>query len=174
MLPIPKHLIKILSPIGNDNSEFEVSAKLKCNCGSQQFVIRFVGDDSEYQKDQVIKVTEIDGNFFLIIKAYCKSCDSEHLIFDNDYHGWNGFVCGGDSREAKRPETTNWNCDKCKNHEHEIELKILSQGRADFMEEVGEQFGEENWVEGFSWISLKTNCISCGKENPEWISYETM
>ena len=58
--------------------------------------------------------------------------------------------------------------------EHKIEIKIGSEGKEDFMEEAGEAFGEENWAEGFSWLTIKTTCTSCQKINPEWISYETM
>ena len=174
MFPIPKHLKKIIKPIGKNNSEFQLNGKLECNCGSEKFVIRLVGDDSEYKNHQVIRVTEINGDFFLIIKGYCKNCNSEHLIFDNDYHGWNGFVCGGDNKEAPRPSSKDWNCDKCANDEHRIELNIASQGKEDFVDEGGEEFGEENWAEGFSWITMKTECLNCNKSNPEWISYETM
>ncbi len=173
-LPIPKHLYELMHPIGEENDEFNVNGKLKCNCGIESFEIKLVGDDSDYKKEQVIKVTEVNDGYFLIIKTHCKNCNSEHLIFDNDFHGWNGFVCGGDNREMERPETKQWNCDACENSEHKLELNIESQGKEDFMEEGGDEFGEDNWIEGFSWITIKTECSNCGKKNSEWISYETM
>lgn len=173
-LPIPKHLSKILIPIGDKNEEFNVTGKLKCSCGNENLEIKLVGDDSDYKKKQVIRVVEINSGYFLIIKTYCKKCDSENLIFDNDFHGWNGFVCGGDNRELNRPKPKQWNCDKCANSEHQIQLQIESQGKEDFVEEGGEEFAEEDWTEGFSWITIKTECTNCGKTNPEWISYETM
>ncbi len=147
---------------------------MKCRCGNENLVIKLVGDDSNYEKDQVIQVLETNNGFFLIINVFCNVCKSEHLIFNNDFHGWNGFVCGGDNREMDRLEPKQWDCDKCNNSEHKIELQIESQGKEDFMEEGGEEFGEHNWTEGFSWLTIKTECINCNKTNPEWISYETM
>ena len=174
ILPLPKHLKNILSPIGNSNNEFELNGKIVCDCGSENFTIKIVGDDSDYKKDDVIKVIEIDGNFFLIVKVKCNNCNKEHLIFDNDYHGWNGFVCGGDSKNLPRPDTKNWNCNKCKNTNHSMVVAIESQGQEDFIEEGEEEFDKEDWVEAFSWITIKVICNSCGEVNNEWISYETM
>lgn len=173
-LPIPKHLKDIFIPLGDDNSEFSVTGKIKCKCGSNNFKILIVGDDSQYKEDQVIKVAEIDGNYFLVIKVVCEDCNAEYLVFDNDYHGWNGFVCGGDNREIKRPPARQWNCDKCGKPIHKMIVKINSQGKDDFLEEGGEEFGIENWVEAFEWITIETECSNCNKINKEWISYETM
>jgi len=39
---------------------------------------------------------------------------------------------------------------------------------------VGEEFKPDDWTEAFSWITIKVICNSCGEENEEWISYETM
>jgi ribosomal protein S27E len=174
MLPIPKHLESILKPIGESNNEFEVTGKIVCDCGTENFTIEIVGDDVDYQKDNVIKVTEIDENYFLIVKVKCNDCGKEHLIFDNDYHGWNGFVCGGDSRNLPRPDTKNWACNKCQHANHSLIVSIHSQGQEDFIEEGGEEFDPNDWVEAFDWITIKTTCKSCGETNDEWISYETM
>jgi len=38
-LPIPKHLQALMLPIGNDNSEFKVTGKMKCPCGVETFEI---------------------------------------------------------------------------------------------------------------------------------------
>jgi len=174
MLPIPRHLETILKPIGNDNTEFEVVGQMVCNCGSDKFKIEIVGDDSEYESDCVIKVQEIADNYFLIVKLHCNDCDKEHLVFDNDYHGWNGFICGGDSKELPRPKTKVWNCNKCQTANHSITLTIQSQGQEDFVEEAGDEFESKDWTEAFSWITMKTECKNCGVTNDEWISYETM
>jgi ribosomal protein S27E len=134
MLPIPKHLESILKPIGESNNEFEVTGKIVCDCGSENFTIGIVGDDADYQKDNVIKVAEVGENYFLIVKVKCNSCGKEHLIFDNDYHGWNGFVCGGDSRNLSRPDTENWKCNKCQNANHSLIVSIHSQRQEGFFE----------------------------------------
>lgn len=174
MLPIPKHLKSILKPIGDKNNEFEITGKIVCDCGSENFTIELVGDSSDYEKNNVIKVVEIEENYFLIIKVKCNSCNKEHLIFDNDYHGWNGFVCGGDSREYPRPESKVWHCNKCENSDFSMNVHIHSQGQDDFIEELEDEFDKEDWIEGFDWITIKTACNMCGETNDEWISYETM
>lgn len=173
-LPVPKHLIEIFELAGSDNSEYSASGNLQCKCGSRDFQIHMVGDDSQYKKLHVIKVQELDGKFYLIIKAKCTNCSSIHLVFDNDFHGWNGYVCGGDSREMARPETKLWNCPKCGSEKHGMLLHIESQGKNDFLSEGGEEFGEENWIEAFSWITIETECSECKEHNKGWISYETM
>jgi len=174
MLPIPKHLGNILRPMGDSNNEFEVTGRIICDCGSGSFMIKLVGNSSDYHKDNVIKVTEIDGNYFLIIKVKCNMCNKEYVIFDDDYHGWNGFVCGGDSREFARPDAKDWKCNKCGKTDHSMIVKIHSQGQEDFIEEGGDEFDVKDWVEGFDWITIKVVCNSCGESNDEWISYETM
>ncbi|MDR2967962.1 MAG: hypothetical protein LBU74_08470 [Methanobacteriaceae archaeon] len=173
IIPLPKHLKDILIPIGDSNTEFQLIGKIVCRCGSEEFTIEFVGDDSNYQKDDVIKVAEIDENYFLIIKVKCNSCNKENLIFDNDYHGWNGFVCEGDSRKLGRPETEDWQCNKCQNTNHSMIVEIASNGQDDFIEETEGELDREDWTEAFSWITIQVICNSCGETNNEWISYET-
>jgi hypothetical protein len=173
-LPIPQHLRSILKPLGNYNTEFNVTGELQCNCGSNSFKIKIVGDTSSYDKERVIKVIKIDLYYFLIVKVQCNACSKEHLIFDNDFHGWNGFVCGGDSKGLNRPKSNTWNCNKCNKSEHSLEISIYSKGQTDFIEEVGDEFDKNFWIETFSWIIILTRCNSCGESNKQWISYETM
>lgn len=173
-LPIPTHLKEILNPIGVENDEFMVCGQLKCSCGSENFEIHFVGDDSDYEKDKVIKVLGIEGGYFLIVKVKCLQCKNEYSVFDSDYHGWNGFVCGGDNRDKERPSTKMWHCHECSGTDHKVILTINSQGKDDFIEEGGVDFSQEDWVDAFEWITMETDCAKCGTRNPEWISYETM
>lgn len=171
--PVPKHLKEILKPIG-DNNEFEVTGKIVCDCGSEEFKIKLVGDDSEYETNKVIRLAEIDDNYYLIVSVKCNNCNKEHLIFDNDFHGWNGFVCGENSKSIAKPETKNWTCKNCYGTNHSMTLLIHSQGQDDFKEEAGDEFDKNDWAEGFSWITIKLACNSCNEKNEEWISYETM
>ena len=174
MLPIPKHLIEILKPIGNKNTEFEVKGNIACDCSGESFTINLVGNGSNYKKKKVIEVLEIDGNYFLVVSAKCNSCGKEHLIFDMDKHGWDGFVCGGAfSNQLSKPKAQVWPCNKCEKSDHLITVTILSKGQADFIEE-GEGLDKNDWAEAFSWIIIKTVCNSCKESNNEWISYETM
>ena len=174
MQPIPKHLKEILKISGQINSEFEVTGKIVCNCGCENFAVKYVGDNSEYETENIIKVIEIDENWYLIVEVECINCRSLHLIFDDDFHGWNGFVCGELSKKLERPKSRNWKCNKCTNTSHSISIKINSGGKQDFIEETQGEFVENEWVEAFSWITISTECKGCNEKNKEWISYETM
>lgn len=33
---------------------------------------------------------------------------------------------------------------------------------------------KDRWPDGFGWFSMAIQCSRCGKETPEWVSYETM
>jgi hypothetical protein len=175
MLPIPKHLENILIPFGKDNNEYQVIGHIQCNCGSKEFKIRFVGDSSEYLEEKVIKVMSINDHYFLIVKATCKKCNKEHLLFDADIHGWNGFICHDeDESKAERLNEKEWNCPDCNDNAFFIEIKINSQGKQDFVEEAGEEYNPNDWINAFEWITINLTCSKCKKENKEWISYETM
>ncbi len=174
MLPIPKHLKGILLPTGTANNEFEVTGKLVCECGNDHVSVHLLGNTANYFEEKVVKVIEVNGNYFLIIKIECIKCLKEHLVFDNDYHGWNGFVCGGDSRKIPRPPTSVFKCIGCNNSDHGMTLRINSQGQEDFIEEGGEGYDKNDWIEAFSWITIRLKCNICSEKNEEWISYETM
>ena len=179
MLPLPRHLKYILRPTGDSNNEFELIGKIVCDCGSENFKIKIVGDSSSYASEKVIKVIEFDDNFYLIIKVECNNCNKEYLIFDNLLHGYNGFVCNGlivgkDSKSIPRPDAKDWCCDKCGKTNHSMTVKIHSTGQNEFIENAGEEFDKNDWTETFDWITIKTECKSCNETNEEWISYETM
>jgi hypothetical protein len=176
LLPIPKHLKNILKPIGNKNNEHSVVGNIICTCDSSNFIIHYVGDASDYRKDRVIKVTEIDSKYYLIIHAKCLTCEKDHLIFDMHFHGWDGFVDSAEDEDQNlpRPQTVAFNCPKCDNNSHSLTIAIESQGMSDFISETEGDYPPEDWVEGFSWITIKTRCNNCDETNKHWISYETM
>ena len=174
MLPIPKHLKSILIPTGTANNEFEVTGHIVCDFGNDHVSVHLLGNTAIYGEDKVVKVIEINGNYFLIIKINCNKCLKEHLVFDNDYHGWNGFVCGGDSRNIPKPPTIEFRCFNCSSSDHQMTVRINSQGQEDFIEEGEGEYDQNDWVEAFSWITIRLKCNMCSEKNEEWISYETM
>lgn len=164
MLPIPSHLKNYFIPIGNDNDEFSVKGIIKCSCNNEKDfdLLFFNGEAAENQ-------------FFCVIKVRCNKCKSEILVFDADFHGWDGFVCHDESEASlKRPELKTWKCLNCGHTNVKINLKINSQGKDDYIEEAGEEFNEDQWIEAFEWITIDVFCNNCQKEIKEWISYETM
>lgn len=174
MLPIPKHLKSVIKTVGQENSEFMVTGQIQCDCGNDTFKIKIVADDSAYETDNVIKVVEIEGHFFLIVKLQCNGCGKEHLIFDHDLHGWNGFMEADEAEEIQKPPAKTWSCNKCRAENHKMIVTIQSQGQDDFVNEAGEDFDKNDWIEAFEWIIIGTECNNCGEINEEWVSYETM
>src|SRR5207248_3338688 len=110
-----------------------------------------------------------------LIRARCVACGREHLLFDKDFHGWDGFVCHDPAQAAHpRPPLTAWNCLACGNRAHEASVEILTQGRQDFVDESDGELDEDRWPDGFSWFNMSITCATCGKTTPQWVSYETM
>lgn len=174
MLPIPTHLKNIFVPIGDENNEFNVDGIIRCQCGCECFHIKIYADT----ENGYPQVCEYNGNYALVIKAVCKDCGKEHLIFDSSKHGWNGFVCH-DGITVPDEELISWNCPKCNYHIHNIGISISSQGKQDFIDESGISDGEidlieNDWVNAFDWITIGLKCFDCGHDDEKWIDYETM
>ena len=55
LLPIPKHLKQIFLPIGKFIEDYEVTGKIICECGNDDFKIKIIGDDTNYQIDKIIQ-----------------------------------------------------------------------------------------------------------------------
>lgn len=155
--PIPKHLQTILVPIGEENSEFEVTGKIKCSCGCESFEVS-------------------ESNDKQIVKAICKKCKKEFVLFDNGKHGWNGFVCRDDFLDREMP-FKQFVCSECEENAFEITIRIHSQGKEDFEEEClsnDDSFILEDWVNAFDWITVSLCCIKCGLIDKDWLDLETM
>lgn len=157
VLPIPTHLQSILFPVGENNSEYEVTGIIRCHCGCERF-----------------EISESNGG--QILKTVCKACKKEFVLFDGGKHGWDGFVCGDDFLDRETPFEQVC-CRKCGENDFGITLHIASQGKESFAEEClayDASFSSEDWVNAFEWISVSLSCASCGHSVKNWIDLETM
>lgn len=175
MMPIPPHLDKCVVPKDTKIDESPLDAAVRCPCGSQKFEFLFPGTTHKYQGETTPCTAEVGGAFFFLLEARCLSCGTRHLLFDKDFHGWNGFVCH-DPEQASlpRPPLTAWKCRECDGVAHQGSIRINSQGKEDFVSEAGDEFDANRWPEAFDWFSMSIQCCSCGLETAEWVSYETM
>ncbi|MCL2102547.1 MAG: hypothetical protein FWH25_00750 [Syntrophorhabdaceae bacterium] len=174
MLPIPKHLKDILAPGGDKNSENRVDGVIRCFCGCESFYMKIFADVEEGYP----QVCEYEDDYALMVKAVCKDCSKDYLLFDDSKHGWNGFVCH-DGVTVSDDELKIWQCTECESDIHNVEIRIMSQGKQDFIEESGiadgeTDFLEDDWVEAFGWITIGLKCCGCGNNDEKWIDYETM
>jgi hypothetical protein len=184
MMPSPTHMKEFTEPLEekdlnqrSSKDRYKIKdtnqyiAKLKCSCGNYCFDILYPGDINEYGPC----VMEKDGQFFFVIRVVCTHCGNDYLLFDDDYHGWNGWICHDPEKaRIERPNLIKWECNDCKCTKHKAIVMINSQGKEDFIEEAGEEYDVNRWQDAFDWFTLDIKCENCGKETMDLISYETM
>jgi hypothetical protein len=175
MMPVPSHLQRLVVPLDGAIDEEALSAAVRCPCGEANFELLYPGQTHEYGDELIPCTAEIEGSFFFVLRSRCVSCRREHLLFDADLHGWNGFVCH-DSKQAllPRPQLVAWVCQGCRGTKHTGIVHIQTQGKADFISETGDRFDADRWPDAFGWFSLDLKCSNCGKESRDLVSYETM
>jgi len=169
--PIPTHLRKIFIPTDDKNNEFKVIGIIRCSCGSECFQLKLIASEIKNE-------LPMNGET-LIMKSICNKCKKGYIIFDNNKHGWNGFIEGGDNDTVPDKELKEWNCPKCGNCGYNIKVSIQSNGKQDFIEESGiadgdDEFKKSDWVNAFSSITINLKCINCGHDNGDMLDYETM
>lgn len=175
MYPVPKHLRGITRPIKVDDDN-RVHCPITCPCGSSEFVISHTGAVQGNGKMKCPVVAEIDGNFYFIVRAKCTQCDADHLIFDDHYHGWNGYVCAPDegTRELPRPNLVPWECSKCTCLAHRMQVHIAGEDKEHLLSEGEGILTEEDWHEAFGWLTIDIECVTCEFKYGAWVDYETM
>ena len=175
MMPVPSHLVRCVVPRESVIDEAALDADMLCQCGSRRFELHYPGQTHEYQGESIPCTAEINGKFFFLVTACCTQCRREYLLFDKDFHGWDGFVCRDAEQGAlPRPALVAWKCLVCGSTEHEASVQIQTEGKADFVEGTEGEFDPQRWPDAFGWFGMATKCAGCGKETAEWISYETM
>jgi hypothetical protein len=175
MMPVPSHLQGIVVPLDDVIDEEALSARIHCPCGEETFKLLYPGQTHEYERELVPCTAEINGKFFFVLKSQCAGCKREHLLFDADFHGWDGFICHDSAQAAlARPPLVAWKCQKCGDTRHTGVIRIQTQGKDDFISEAGDEFDVNRWPDAFGWFSLDLTCSECGKKSPELVSYETM
>jgi hypothetical protein len=175
MMPVPSHLQGLVVPLDSAIDEEALSASVRCPCGDARFELLYPGHTHEHERETIPCTAEIDGKFFFVLKSRCVGCAREHLLFDKDFHGWDGFICHNSAQAAlSRPQLVAWTCRECGETDHTGVVHNQTEGKEDFISEAGEEFDENRWPDAFGWFSLDLTCSKCGKESRELVSYETM
>jgi hypothetical protein len=175
MMPVPTHLIGLVAPHDATPDEEALEATIRCPCSEDKFELLYPGQTQVYQGNPIPCTAQIGDRFFFVLKSRCTTCCREHLLFDKDFHGWDGFVSHDPEQAAQeRPPLVPWRCQGCGELRHTGVVHIQTQGRQDFIDEAGSDFDANRWRDAFGWISLDLTCAGCGKHSPELISYETM
>lgn len=175
MMPPPSHLTDWITPDTDKTNDYNFSGTVKCPCGNEHVEVSHPGGTYEEDGVKFPCTFEIAGKFFFLINVKCSACNEETVLFDADFHGWEGYVCHNKKQAAlPRPELHLWNCVSCNSTSHQVRLSIQTEGKEDFMIESEGKFPEERWVDAFGWIDIDLTCDECGKETKGWVSYETM
>ncbi len=162
-MPVPSHLFDSVSPKDSVIDESALDAEVICSCGSRQFELQYPGQTHEYRGEQTPCTALVGGQFFFVIKARCSACGHEHLLFDKDFHGWDGFVCHDETQASEpRPPLTPWHCVTCGKSQHEASVQIHAQGREDFVAETDGEIDEARWPDAFDCFGMSITCIGCG------------
>lgn len=176
MMPAPVHLRKCTVPVKAKCGETTYFAKVRCPCGGRDFEILHTGWLSDYRGDLIPMVSEFQGRTVFIVKAKCVACEKAHLLFDQERHGWNGYVCRPQkaARSAKKPPMTSWTCKKCSGLPHSITVQVIGEDMETAIEESDGILTRRNWQEGFGALNLSNQCSTCGHKPKVWIQAETM
>ncbi len=173
--PLPKHLVNLLEVQAAASSEDHLHGAVKCPCGSVQFTPLFVADLITEPDQRFLRVKQVGEEFYLRIGARCSSCSQTHLLFDDHFHGWNGYVCTGEeARRLPRPEYQEWVCHRCKSPAHRISLDIQGEDMKVSLTESDGFLTKEDWFEGFGWFTVRVTCSACGCGPTTIVDYETM
>ena len=154
-LPIPTHMNSILVPVGDKNSGFEVTGKIKCPCGNECFEIW-------------------ESNDRQIVTIVCTKCKEKVVLFDGGKHGWDAVMCGQDGLDREMP-SRQFFCPECGESAFRITVYISSPGIVDFAENLSDEneFTLDDWVNAFDWITVSLSCEKCGWADEDWLDCET-
>jgi hypothetical protein len=170
---LPEHLMNLQGSLALSPSGDEVYCSLKCHCGSEKFHVLYAGTVSENSEEPGIDQVEINGAYFLIIKVRCTLCESLHMVFDKDLHGWEGTV-GRDEEQAAlpRPPVEEWLCSVCQEATFVTAVKINYMDPQQFMEESFGDYDMSVWADAYSYIEFHCTCVECGTAYSPLTSYE--
>ena len=174
-MPVPTHLQGLVVPPDGNLDEEPLEATVRCTCGGESFEMLVVDAIAEIDGVKIPVTAKRDGAFFFRLEAKCLKCVRQHLLFDADFHGWNGYVCHEAAQASlPRPPLVPWSCVDCGAKCHAASIRIYSEGQSDFVENAGDDFPAERWMDGFGWFYASITCDNCKKQSDDWVDYETM
>jgi len=174
-MPAPTHLLGITDQRPEDCTPTEFVADLHCPCGGREFSLLYPGATQEWNGKVYPCTAQIDDRFYFLVRARCAACNDEHLVFDRDFHGWDGFVVHDESQAATpRPPLVPWQCSRCNSLAHRATVRVFGESQAFVMSESDGQVPPDQWQDAFGWITIETECVECGLGREDWVSYEAM
>jgi hypothetical protein len=120
MVPSPEHLSACTIPEPDKAKEHQYIGRVVCPCGCDAFVMQHTGATHEYKGEIIPCTAQVGREFFFRVVATCTECEVQHLLFDKDLHGWNGFVCRRELADHHEPcpPLIGWKCQVCGGETH--------------------------------------------------------
>jgi hypothetical protein len=171
--PVPSHLEgwTTLTSVEDD----WVKLAVRCPCGSERMEFHYPGQTHLVRDEPIPCTVEIGGEWFFLIKAVCRDCRKEHVLFDSHFHGHDGFLFSSRGKKATlpRPPLVPWQCLKCGSVAHTGSVSIISDYKERYFEDgYGEEFGPEHWPDAYGCFGMSIACCDCGHKTPGWVDYE--
>lgn len=164
---VPKHLEKILHV--TEPEDRTASGRVICECGCKLFGIRYFGEvfDADGEEYPTVSITDCNGGSALAVKAVCRDCGKEYMLFDFAKHGYDGLICGDGviSPESEFTEFT-----EGEENLFEINMTVEFDDEEQFLEEIvndppeGMTFTPEDRPNIWSWIGIDLTSAESGKK----------
>jgi hypothetical protein len=170
--PVPLHLRDWLTGVTFEDEYLK--GTVRCPCGCEQMELRTLGKThSDKDGSPFPVVEEIDGEWYFIVEAKCAGCGREHVLFDNNRHGTDGFRGPKPGPTPPPRPLVSWKCIDCSSQIHTAEVLIVSDYEDRYFEcKYHLEYGIDKWPEMFGWIDIRIACCKCGRRTG-WVSYET-
>lgn len=171
--PTPAHLRGWLAGVTFEDEYLE--GQVRCPCGGERLELRTLGKTHPSYRDgrPIPCVEEIDGSYCFLVQAACVECGREHVLFDMNRHGTNGFQWPPPEPEPPPRPLTPWTCVSCNERMHTAEVQIVSDYMYRYFEyKYHLKYGIDKWPEMFGWIDIRIRCCGCSRQTG-WVSYET-
>lgn len=172
MKKFPTHLEKILRVIEYDDRG-TMSGKIVCECGCETFGIKYFGENYAPHCLGVQKVEE--QKYACVVKADCRNCGKEWLIFDFAKHAYDGLIC---EDGVTVPDERLVTAVAGEEHNFRIEISIEFDDEEQFTEEVvdnppeGMSFAPDDRVNIWSWVVIDLKCVKSGKVLKDFVNIE--
>lgn len=172
-IPVPSHLVGWVAQ--EDFREKVLRAAVRCPCGNERLEFRYPGVTQLVDGRPFPCSAEIGKVWFFLIQVACPDCHSEHVLFDNHFHGCDGFLNPeSEERTLPRPQLWTWRCLECGSALHTGKLGVVLDYEDRYFEYgYADQFGDEHWPDAFGWFSMGIRCCGCGHDTPVWVDFET-
>ncbi len=159
---IPKHLGSLLKVTESENGY--TSGNIVCECGCNAFGIRYFG---EQYPPSCVGVQAYNGKYALVVKAVCRGCGKEWLLFDFAKHGYDGLICGDGVSVSDEDLITAVANDE---RDFEIKMSVEFDDGNQFLEEIvenppeGMSFTLDDRPDIWSWVVIDLKGAKSGKE----------